>query len=357
MGARYENLYSKIHVWENLLLAWRKARKGKRGRAAAADFEFNAAEYLLELQAQLRQHTYQPSPYHRFYVHDPKHRLISAAPFCDRIAHHALCLVIEPLFERRFIHDSYANRRGRGNHAALDRCQFFARRNAYVLQADVEQFFPAIDLGLLLEELSRVIADEDVLDLCQRILEGGREELRDEYLMRYFPTDDLFAAERPRGLPIGNLTSQLWANIYLNPLDHFVKRHLRCRSYLRFVDDLLIFSDDKRTLWHWRQEIIDFLATFRLTLHERSCQARPVAEGIPFLGFVVYPYHRRLKRRKGLAYRRKLVEMLAAYSADDLSYDQLMASIRGWVNHAETGQTYALRRKLFRQHPLVPPKA
>ncbi len=286
-------------------------------------------------------------------AHDPKRRLISAAPFRDRVVHHALCAVTEPVFERRFIADSYANRRGKGTHAALDRAQGFSRRYRYVLPFDVEQFFPAVDHRILLQLLGRVIADPEVLWLCLTILESGDGVLWEEYTMRYFPGDDLFAVNRPRGLPIGNLTSQFWANVYLDPLDHFVKRRLRCRGYLRFVDDGLAFADRKATLWEWRSAIVGFLAGLRLTLHEGSCQPRPVSEGIPFLGFQVFPHHRRLKRRKGIAYRRRLKHLLASYGRGEVDREAVRASVRGWVNHARFGQTHGLRRRLFEEVPPI----
>ena len=135
MGKVYRHLYHQVHDWENLLLAWRKARKGKRGHAPAATFEQRAGENLLAIQQALVEKSYQPGGYVSFTIHEPKKRLISAAPFRDRVVHHALCNVLEPIFERRFIHDSYANRVGKGTHAALDRCQAFARRYPYVLCA------------------------------------------------------------------------------------------------------------------------------------------------------------------------------------------------------------------------------
>ena len=137
----YKHLYPQVCTWENLYAAWRKARLGKRGRAPAATFEYRLEEKLLQLQRELRDQSYRPGPYSNFYIHEPKRRLISAAPFRDRVVHHALCNVIEPLFERRFIHDSYANRVGKGSHKALDRCQEYMRRFRYVLQCDVRQFF------------------------------------------------------------------------------------------------------------------------------------------------------------------------------------------------------------------------
>jgi hypothetical protein len=232
-------------------------------------------------------------------IHEPKRRLISAAPFRDRVVHHALCNCIEPLFERSFIHDSYANRLGKGTHRALDRCQQFARHYPYVLACDVRQFFPSLDHAVLRRTLWRKVKDGRVRWLIDQILAGGAHVLGDEYEMVWFPGDDLLAAARRRGLPIGNLTSQFWANCYLNPFDHFVKRELRCPAYLRYVDDLRLFAADKDQLWQWRARIEARLARYRLTIHPGS-QPQPVGEGVPFLGFVIYPDRRRLKRRQGI---------------------------------------------------------
>lgn len=352
MGKVYRHLYPQITDWENLLLAWHKARKGKRGQPPAARFEMEAGENLLLIQEELANGTYRPGPYVSFHIHEPKRRLISAAPFRDRVVHHALCNVIEPFFERRFIHDSYANRAGKGTHAALDRSQAYARRYAYVLPCDVQQFFPAIDHSLLLQTIGRVVVDPEVLGLCATILESGAGVLGNEYEMAYFPGDDLLAALRSRGLPIGNLTSQFWANVYLDRLDHFVKRELGCGAYLRYVDDFLLYADDKASLHRWRAAIIDFLAGLRLTLHESRCQPRPVAEGIPFLGFVVYPDHRRLKRRKGIHFRRKLRGLLADYRAGRIPLADVSVSVQGWVNHVRYADTWGLRRALFREMAL-----
>ena len=195
-----------------------------------------------------------------------------------------------------------------------------------------------------------------MLWLCATILDSGRGILDEEYTPRFFPGDDLFAVLRPRGLPIGNLTSQFWANVYLDPLDHFVKRRLRCGGYLRYVDDFLLFADDKRQLWEWRRAIVERLAGLRLTLHEGRCQPRPVGEGVGFLGWVVYPHHRLLKRRKGIAYRRRLKALLRGYREGEVTSADLQASIRGWVAHARCGATHGLRRRMFRDHPILPPR-
>ena len=339
-------MYEQIITWDNLFLAYRKAARGKRGRAAAAGFEHHLEDNLVGLQEELLARTYWPGQYTSFYIHEPKRRLISAAPFRDRVVHHALCNVIEPIFEHSFIDDSYANRVGRGTHRALDRCQAFARRYRYVLQCDVQQFFPAIDHAILRDTLARKLADPDVLWLVDRILDSGVGVLSEEYEMAWFPGDDLWAPLRPRGLPIGNLTSQFWANCYLNPFDHFVKRELRCAAYLRYVDDTLLFDDDKARLWDWRQAAVERLARRRLTIHP-GAQPRPVAEGVPFLGFVVYPDHRRLKRRKGIDFRRRFWELVRRYTDGDATLDQVTASARGWANHVRYGNTVGLRKAVL----------
>ena len=343
----YRNLYPQVWNFENLLMAYRKARKGKRGKIYVAAFERQQEEELFALQEQLRQKTYAPGAYNSFYVHEPKQRLISAAPFKDRVAHHALCQVIEPLWEPRFIYDSYANRIGKGTHRALNRATGFARRYRYFLQCDVRQFFPSIDHAILRAEIARLVGDKDVLWLCDVILESGVGVLSEAYEMNYFDGDDLFAVNRPRGLPIGNLTSQFLANVYLNSFDHFVKRELKCLAYLRYVDDFLLFADDPRVLLAWLAAIRDKMASLRLTIHEESARVNAVSDGIPFLGFRLYPEHRRVKRRKVIHYRRKVRYMATEAAESFEKQDRLKASLRGWINHVRHGNTWGLRRSIL----------
>lgn len=347
-------MFTQLASWPNLLLAYRKAAKGKRGQPNVAVFEHRLEDNLLQLQRELHAHTYRPGPYVNFYIHDPKRRLISAAPFRDRVIHHALCNLIEPVFERSFISDSYANRVGKGTHRALDRCQQFARRYRFVLQCDLRQFFPSIDHAILRDVLACKINDPDVMWLVDLILGGGKDVLKYEYEMTYFPGDDLFAALRPRGLPIGNLTSQFWANVYLNPFDHFVKRELRCRGYLRFVDDILFFADDKPTLWQWKRAVEKRLAQLRLTLHPHL-HPRPVGNGIHFLGFVIFPDKRRLKRSRGIAFQRRWRRAVTAYRVGQLRFDRLTASARGWANHARYANTVGLRKSVLSSQIITPP--
>lgn len=346
-------MYAQLCSWDNLLLAFRKAAKGKRGHPNVAAFDYRLEDNLFALQSELLDQTYCPGAYASFYIHEPKRRLISAAPFRDRVVHHALCNLIEPLFERSFIFDSYANRVGKGTHRALDRCQQFARRYRYVLQCDVRQFFPSIDHAILREILARKIDDARTLWLVDQILASSVGVLSEEYDLVYFPGDDLFAVNRPRGLPIGNLTSQFWANCYLNPFDHFVQRELHGLAYLRYVDDFLLFADDKRWLWQAKCALVERLARFRLTIHHAPAQVKPVANGIPFLGFGVFPERRRLKRRKGLAYARRLRKMMQQYRAHIIPFARLTASVQGWINHARFANTIGLRQAVLFQSPIV----
>jgi len=195
--------YPQVYDFSNLYTAFRKARRGKRSRPEVAAFEYNLEAELLSLRDELSAFTYHPGPYRSFIVRESKRRLVSAAPFRDRVAHHALVGIIEPIFERRFIADSYANRVGRGTHRALDRCQAFARSYPYVLQCDVRQFFPSIDFAILRARLARHIPDQGIMWLVDRVLESGIGVLDEEYTMTWFPEDDLMAVFRLRGLPIG----------------------------------------------------------------------------------------------------------------------------------------------------------
>jgi hypothetical protein len=227
--------FENICAFSNLYRAWRKAAKGKRSAMAVARFEYGLADHLLDLKMDIADGTYRPGEYTHFFIHEPKRRRISAAPFRDRVVHHALCNVIEPVFESRFIADSYANRMGKGTHRAIDRCQQLARRYAYVLRLDIVKHFPAIDHQILVGLLAHVIEDERTLSLVETILASSAGVLDQEYQPVLFDGDDLLAMCRPRGLPIGNLTSQFWSNCYLHPLDLFVKRELGCKGYLRYL--------------------------------------------------------------------------------------------------------------------------
>jgi len=319
-----------------------------------AGFELQAADRILELRDELLGGMYRPGPYTHFFIHEPKRRKISAARFRDRVVHHALCRIIEPRFERVFIPDSYANRVGKGGHRAVDRLQEFARRHRYVLRADIRQHFASIDHAILARALGNLIPEDDIMALVRLILAGGEDVLADQYTMQFFPGDDLFAACRPRGLPIGNLTSQFWSNCYLHPLDLFVKRELGCRAYLRYVDDFALFSDSRQTLWEWKSAIRERLAALRLTMHETRAQVTPVSIGIPWLGFVVFPDYRHVKARKVRSTTRRLQARYEDYRAGAISFAEFDASVQGWINHVRYADTWGLRRHVLEPFVLKP---
>lgn len=343
-------MFERLTSWENLLLAFRKASRGKRGGPEVAAFEHHLEESLASLREQLLTGTYRPGAYHSFVIHEPKGRLISAAPFRDRVVHHALCNLIEPVFEASFSPASFANRIGKGTHRALARAQELARSWPYLLQLDIRQFFPSIDHAVLRAVIARKVPDDHTLRLVDFILEGGRGVLDEAYEMAYFPGDDLLAIHRPRGLPIGNLTSQFWANVYLDRLDHFIADRLGCTAYVRYVDDLLLFAGSKRLLWSWRAALRDELDALRLNVHP-GAHPRPVTEGFPFLGFTIFPDRRRLKRRKGIHFRRRLGEQIEAFNLGQRAEQAVVASLQGWLNHVRYGDTLGLQRTLLAEVP------
>jgi hypothetical protein len=229
----------------------------------------------------------------------------------------------------------------------VDRLQGFARRYRYVLRLDIVKHFPSIDHGILKGQLAQAPLDKGLLDVCCRIIDSGAGVLDDQVEPGYFPQDDILALLRPKGLPIGNLTSQFWSNVYLNPLDWFIKRELRCPAYLRYVDDMALFSDSKLQLWEWRWAVKERLERLRLRIHEASAQPFPVQHGIPWLGFVVYPSHRLLKSR----IRRKAVSRIDAcwqdYRAGKATFAELDAVVQGWVNYLRYADSWNLRKSLL----------
>ena len=347
MAKTYKHLYDKIYNPLNLWAAYKKAAKGKRYKTPVAAFEYDLEKHLLDIENELQSESYQPSGYHSFIIQKPKRRLINAAPFRDRVVHHALMNVIEPFFERQFVFDSYANRVGKGTHKALDRTTHYLRRSQYVMHLDIRQFFPAIDHEILLSILSKTIRDERVMSLMEKIISSGAGVQASEYEQVYFSGDTLFSSNRPRGLPIGNLTSQNWANVYLNELDHYVKRELKCPAYLRYVDDFLLFANNKETLRVWKGEIIAFLEKLRLTIHENKAHSRPSYTGVSFLGFQVFPEYRRLKPANGYAYQRRLRKMIEFLRAEKMTEKDFQMRLQSWINHASYGDTFGLRKSLL----------
>jgi RNA-directed DNA polymerase len=355
MVRRYGNLWEALTSFENLYRAARKARRGKRSKQAVEAFEFDLEKNLVGLRRDLLERTYQPGPFRTFTITDPKPRLISAAPYRDRVVHHALCNVLEPIFERSFVYDSYACRRGKGTHAAVDRYTAFARKNRYVLKCDVRKFFPSVDHAMLLERLARKIKDPDAMWLAGVIVKHSNPQ---EEVPGFFPGDDLFTTlERRRGIPIGNQTSQFFANVYLDSLDHFVKERLGCRYYIRYCDDFVILDNDRRRLGDVRCAVEQFLLGLRLWLHPKKRTISRVEDGLRLLGYRVWPDHRFLDRRGLARFGRRLRTYQRLYRAGLLSPQSLTQRIRAWVGHAGHADTWRLRKDLLWGTMFVGPTA
>lgn len=347
---RVANLFDRIVSFESLHRAAFEVLRGKRGREHAGDLFRDLEGTLIRLQRELLDGTYQPGAYRAFWIREPKARLISAAPLRDRIVHHALIAAIEPHFERGFIDHSYACRTGRGTHRALAEFVRRARSSTFVLKMDIAKYFPTIDHAILKRLLRRKLKDPRALWLADAIIDGSNLQGAP---IQYFAGDSLLTPiERRRGIPIGNLTSQFFANVYLDQLDHFVVDRQRHGRYLRYVDDFCLFGDDKNALRDLRARISTFLgADLRLKLNERKSRLRRVSEGIEFLGFVITPDQIRLSQTAIRRQRRRM--RWQRRTAAEGGYDRLAGerSFEGWSSHAAHGTTWRLRQRVARSLP------
>jgi len=340
----HNHLYEEICSFENLLLAARRAESGKRLQQVVGQFRTNIEAQVLDLGRELRAQTYQPGRYREKWITRPKRRMISAAPFRDRVVHHALCQVVMPLFERKMVFDLYSNREGKGTHAAIRRCQEFSRLFRYALKCDVRKFFPSMDHAVLQATLRRTIRCRQTLWLLDVIIDASNAQ---EPVCSVFPGDDLaVAALRRVGLPIGNLTSQWFGCIYLSDFDHWVKEELRCRGYVRYVDDFLLFGDDKRQLALWREAVAAKLASCRLRLNERKSRVFRTHEGLTFLGQRIWPWRRRLCRENVGAARRRLRWTARQYQCGALAKAALLTRWNSWRGHALQADGAALTERV-----------
>lgn len=350
---RFGHLWAQVTDFSNLLQAARQAQRSKRFRENVLEFNYQLEQSLQDLQQSLLDKTYTPGNYKTFRIFDPKPRLISAAPYRDRVVHHALCNIIIPIFERGFIPDTYANRFGYGTHRALKRFTQFARSSRYILQCDVRKYFPSIDHEILKTQIRHRIKCKDTLWLIDAIIDRSNEQ---EPVLHYFPGDDLLTPTlRRHGLPIGNLTSQFFANVYLNQFDHFVKEQLRIHKYLRYVDDFVLFSDEREQLASARPAIENYLATLRLKIHPIKSQLFETCYGANFVGFRVLPTGTTFPRRICIRVRndnlrrarRRLHRLKQAYDQASISITHLTQRLQSWNAHLLHGNTYQLRLKIF----------
>jgi retron-type reverse transcriptase len=328
---RKGRLFESICAYENLLDGASKAMKGKKDKASVAGFYFNMEFALVEMQEKLENGSYKPGPYRCFYIHEPKERYICAAAFEDRVVHHAICNVLEPEFERQFISDSYACRVKKGSHKAIKRVKSWSKYTSYFLKADVRKFFESVDHRVLKDLLSGKFKDNKLLKLLEVIIDH--------------PVPGHSAG---KGLAIGNLTSQWWANFYLDQLDHYVKDKLGVKYYVRYMDDLVILGEDKPELHELKAEIRGFLQSrLKLDLKEKASYIAPVRQGIPFLGFRIFPGLIRLKHEGLVRFSRKYREKERLYFQGQIEEEDFIRSAMSLLGHIRHGNTYRMRESFF----------
>ncbi len=338
--ARLAETFILMSLWQslcsdlNLEQAYKNARKHKTLKPYVLEFEENLYEKLSLLKTELLLHSYQPKPLETFILRDPKTRKISKSDFRDRIVHHALCNIIDPILGKSFIHDSYANRLNKGTLKAIERFEYFARkashnftRKTYVLKADIRHYFENVDHDILINIITRKIKDAEIIWLIKKILKNHSQN---------------------KGMPLGNLTSQFFANVYLNEFDYFVKHQLKAKHYIRYVDDFVILHNSKSVLENW-QILIDFFLydQLALELHPDKSKIVPIYQGIDFLGFKIFPYHRLMKRRNRRKFQRKLRENISLFENKGVDYDCLYNFMEGWIAYARHAYTYKLRQNIL----------
>ncbi len=343
----YRNLYPSIYDFESLYKAYLRSRLGKRDRPSVQVFEQNLEGNLIQLQNELIWNEYRTGRYHNFEVYEPKRRLVASLPFRDRVLQHSLVAVIEPLWETRFIEHSYACRPGRGMHKGADAVQGMLRKvkrehgKVYALKADIAKYFPSINHAILQRLLARHIACEQTLALCYEIM--GSTVAANE--------------PNPCGIPIGNLTSQLWANIYLHELDKFAKHVIKARHYVRYMDDFVLIHHDKDWL-HQARAVIDTFLEEHLALQTNAkTQVFPVSisqgRGLDFLGYHIWPTHRRLRKSSIRRMHRTMRKLQRMYARGEVELDQVRQTVVSWSAHASHADTHGLQHKLLGQYPFT----
>jgi retron-type reverse transcriptase len=343
---RINNMYPSIYDFENLYEAWDSARKGKRYRDDVLKFSADLEANLIDLQNHLIYGTYKVSAYRPFYVYEPKKRLIMALPFRDRVVQWAIYRNLNPIFDKQFIFDSYACRVGKGSHAAADRLQYWLRQTErkpqryYYLKLDISKYFYRVDHAILIEILKRKIKDERLVNLLSTIINS--EDTRFGLPAGVDP--DMCAVEdrlAEVGMPIGNLTSQMFANLYLNELGQLAKHKLELHYYIRYMDDIIILHPDKRHLATVKQEIEEFLFNeLHLELNKKTA-IRPTSMGIDFVGFRIWATHRKLKKKTAIKIKTRLKYLFRAFSRGEVTKEELdrsIASYRGILKHCNSYQ-------------------
>jgi retron-type reverse transcriptase len=328
---RHGYLFDETTSFENLLKAAGKAQRGKRRKKSTAEFNLNLENELLRLQAELQNRIYRIGAYKCFQIYDPKKRLISALPYKDRVVQHALCNVIEPVFDRGLIYDSYACRKNKGSHRAVNRFTDYCRKSKYALKCDIKSYFASIDHNILFEMIKKKIKDPDVLWLTKLIIDSTSSP----------------------GIPIGNLASQIFANLYLNGLDHYLKEIIKCGHYIRYMDDLIVFGDDKHGLSEIMKATGEYLKRLKLELHPNKSRICLTASGIDFLGYKIYPTHRLVARQNVRRARKRIKKYLWMLNTRMIGWPTITRSIRSWIGYAIHADSFKLRRRLLGELDLL----
>lgn len=318
MGTKYKNLIQEICSMKNLYRAYEKAAKGKRYSCGHLQFKQHLAANLRGLSDALRNGTYRPSPPNVFFVNEPKRREISAPPFSDRVVQHALCSVIEPIFDRTFLPNSYACRRGRGTHIAVIEAQAIMRRGyAHWLKLDFSKYFASIDRTVLHDEIRRKVSCSGTLELIAALLPSSG-----------------------RGIPIGNLTSQLFANVYGHVLDRYLTHTLHIKNWLRYMDDTVIFAHSREALAVLQQGL-EWFSDAQLGLRFSKWSLGSIKQGLDWLGYRIWPTHKLLRKQSVISAKRKIIKYREA--GDELSLSRFVAS---WRGHAQWANSFNLLNKL-----------
>lgn len=346
-----DDVYDSICEYEWLYQSHLEARKGKRYRDDVLVFTNNLEENLIQIQNELLWETYSVGKYRSFYVREPKLRLVMALQYRDRIVQWAIYKKLYPFYDKVFIEDSYACRRNKGTHRAADRLQYWLRQVSrrpgqwYYLKLDISKYFYRVDHAVLLEILGQRIKDQRFMRLLEKIINS--EDTRFGLPAGYSPeecTEDMWLSTV--GMPIGNLTSQLFANIYLNELDQMCKHELHLHYYDRFMDDVIILLDSKERLAEIKGIIEDFLdENLHLDLNKKTA-IRPVRTGVDFVGFRIFATHRKLKKQTARRMIRNVKRLCKGIQEGKTSKDELLrvaASYNGILEHCNS---YGLRRKL-----------
>ena len=341
----HKHLFERVSSLENLLAASREALKnGKRCKPPGARYFSELEKEAVRLRNELVSGTYRHGTYTYFTIQEPKPRRVAAARFRDRVVHHAIVRVLEPIFEKRFIADSFACRKEKGTHAALRRCAEFAQRYRYALKCDVSKYFPNIDHEILIARLRRAIADEPLMELIGEVLGSHQDGETQEWL----DSDLLEVKMRLRGLPIGNLTSQFFANIYLDALDQFIKHDLQVRGYVRYVDDFILFGNDRQQLRQWGSAVRERLIGLRLRIHPDKYRLLPTRLGVDFVGFVSFADGRRRVRTANVRrFVQRYHSMRHEARRGRLPWSDVTLRVRAWSAHTAHAQSWRLRAAVF----------